>query len=65
MKETEEEENKRENSEESALSDVIINILDYYTFKQKIEDEGDDWKKGTKYENQDLVPEDLDSKVKE
>ena len=50
---------------DSSLSDIVLNILDYYSFKQKIEDEGDAWKKDTKYENQDLIPEDLDRKVKE
>lgn len=63
MKETEEIDKR--NDDDSNLSNIIINILDYYSFKQRIEDEGDAWKKGTKYENQDLVPEELDNKVKE
>ena len=65
MKEITEEDDKRKEDGDSDLSNIIINILDYYSFKQRIEDEGDSWKKGTKYENQDLVPEDLDNKVKE
>ena len=61
-----EEENERQESVEgTALSNVIINILDYYSFKQKVEDDSDGWKKDTKYESEDLIPKDLDEKIKE
>lgn len=65
MIETEEENDRHEDIEGSDLSNIIINILDYYSFKQRVEDEGDTWKKDTKYEAQELIPKDLDAKVKE
>lgn len=61
----EESSEKRQKEDLNEMSEVILNILDYYSFKQKIEDEGDKWKEGTKYENEDLIPNDIDEKVKE
>lgn len=48
-------------SEISDLSHLVNTILDYYTFAQSSE-EGEEWKKGTSYENK-VVPEDVNSLV--
>ena len=47
-----------------ALKELIILILDYYSFKNNISDteneSGDEWKKGTKYDRKAVVPSNID-----
>jgi hypothetical protein len=48
-------------SEISDLNHLVNTILDYYTFAHSTE-EGEEWKKGTNYENK-VVPDDVNSLV--
>lgn len=59
-------ENGKHDIDSTEMSDVIINILDYYGFK-KVEgnEEDEKWKRGTKYESGGNVPSEVDEKVKQ
>jgi hypothetical protein len=62
--EHEDKKDKKENTSE--LTDLILNIIDYYSFKNDMKEEVEKWKAGTKYDNdENLIPSDIDSKVKE
>ena len=66
-------ENKQENFGEllngktqvSELSELITVIVDYYCFKSNItdDDEGDEWKKKSGVERENVIPEKLDSLI--
>ena len=49
-------------SEITDLSNLINIILDYYSFSQQGEDEGEEWRKGTSHEHK-TVPDDIDKLV--
>lgn len=58
---------KEENSENSLdFIELIHSIIDYYasTSEEEGADSADAWKKGTQYEIQKMVPEDLNDAVK-
>ena len=59
------ENNKQNDIDSTEISNIIINILDYYSFKKIETDDDDKWKKGTKYETGSNVPTDIDEKVKQ
>jgi hypothetical protein len=66
-------EKDKDNPEENKLSDKLNEvislrelmhvILDYYDFKAESNDsEGEEWKKGTKLDN-DIIPENIDTVI--
>lgn len=51
----------------SDFSELILNIIDYYSFINEgtsEEDDIDNWKKGTEYGDKGIVPKELDKKMK-
>lgn len=60
--------NFKEDEKESSLDfvELIHAIIDYYasTTEQEETDSAEAWKKGTEYEVQKIVPEDLDEAIK-
>ncbi len=65
---TKQEFDKKENLDNlSDFSELILNIIDFYSFVNEgaIDEEGDGWKNGTEYGNKGAIPKDLEKKVKE
>jgi hypothetical protein len=54
-----------------SFKELITIVVDYYCFKNNIEEddekEGDDWKIGTKYENgeDEIIPEEINSLIEQ
>ena len=64
---TKQESDKKENLDNlSEFSELILNIIDFYSFVSEgnVEEEGDSWKNGTEYGSKGLVPKDLEKKMK-
>jgi len=65
---TKQESDKKENLDNpSDFSELVLNIIDFYSFidEGNIDDEGDNWKSGTEYGNNKLIPKYLEKKMKE
>lgn len=66
---TKQESDRKENLDNlSEFSELILNIIDFYSFvnDNEEEEEGvDEWKKGTKYGSKDVIPKNLENKIKE
>ena len=65
---TKQESDRKENLDNlSEFNELILNIIDFYTFVNEgtVDEEGDGWKSGTEYGSKGAIPRDLEKKVKE